>query len=261
MGSVGGTSGDLGGDVTITMDDVRGGPAGNDTSKPRWGKVLGFVRSDGTPVGDFPLDPAIHKSIAFVAWTCEGEFAADARSLLDRAGTAGGVGGAGEAGKMGEEGEGGGGELGSPGDAGGTLHQASDGRVWRYETLAIGARGTYALVAAPPGLAPVFRGEGGGGGGFNGEGEESHPIRLGLGDFIFYSMLVAQAAKEDFIALVVCFTCILVGLVSTLALLALYGKALPALPASIFLAVPFYFLADSLFLPLFKNVIVSGIAV
>ena len=47
-------------------------------------------------------------------------------------------------------------------------------------------------------------------------------IKLGLGDFIFYSVLV--------------------GLGATLLLLAVYQKALPALPISIALGMAFYFI-------------------
>jgi hypothetical protein len=69
---------------------------------------------------------------------------------------------------------------------------------------------------------------------------ERNSIRLGLGDFIFYSILVSKAALYSFTTFAACTLAILTGLGLTLLLLAVYGKALPALPISIFLGVTFY---------------------
>ncbi|RLN47604.1 hypothetical protein BBJ28_00005597 [Nothophytophthora sp. Chile5] len=54
------------------------------------------------------------------------------------------------------------------------------------------------------------------------EGDVDETIKLGLGDFVFYSVLVSRAAKYDFSAMIGCL-------------------ALPALPISILLAVMMYF--------------------
>lgn len=69
---------------------------------------------------------------------------------------------------------------------------------------------------------------------------DSNSIRLGLGDFIFYSVLVAKAAQHSFTTFAACTLVILAGLGGTLVLLSVYGHALPALPISIFLGVVIY---------------------
>jgi presenilin 1 len=75
-----------------------------------------------------------------------------------------------------------------------------------------------------------------------GSGKPSNSIRLGLGDFIFYSVLVGKAAQYSFATFAACTLVILSGLGGTLVLLSVYHHALPALPISIFLGVVFYLL-------------------
>ena len=74
-------------------------------------------------------------------------------------------------------------------------------------------------------------------------------IKLGLGDFIFYSVLVGRAAMYDMLTAMVSYVAVMAGLGTTLLLLALYKKALPALPISIGLGVLFYVLARLLLEP------------
>ncbi|KAL5544623.1 hypothetical protein UlMin_008407 [Ulmus minor] len=70
----------------------------------------------------------------------------------------------------------------------------------------------------------------------------SGAIKLGLGDFIFYSVLVGRAAMYDFMTVYACYLAIIAGLGITLMLLAFYQQALPALPVSVMLGVLFYLL-------------------
>jgi presenilin 1 len=78
---------------------------------------------------------------------------------------------------------------------------------------------------------------------------EQRSIKLGLGDFVFYSVLVGRAALYDIITVFVCFIAIVTGLFMTLLLLSIFRKALPALPFSIALGAMFYFLSRVYLVP------------
>lgn len=82
-------------------------------------------------------------------------------------------------------------------------------------------------------------------------------IRLGLGDFIFYSVLVSKAAQYSFATFTACMLVILAGLGGTLVLLSVYHHALPALPISIFLGVFFYLLTRAFVEPWIEAVLVT----
>ena len=60
------------------------------------------------------------------------------------------------------------------------------------------------------------------------EDEDDTGVKLGLGDFIFYSILVGKASQEaPWSVVIACYVCIVVGLVMTIFILCIMQKALP----------------------------------
>lgn len=70
---------------------------------------------------------------------------------------------------------------------------------------------------------------------------EERGVNIGLGDFIFYSLLIGLTCKgakiSDFHPVLAAFNTIVIGLILTLLLLATTNRALPALPISIALGI------------------------
>ncbi|KAL3907807.1 MAG: hypothetical protein SGILL_008721 [Bacillariaceae sp.] len=87
------------------------------------------------------------------------------------------------------------------------------------------------------------------------EKDGNNSIRLGLGDFIFYSVMCAKAAEYSFTAFFVCMLVIIAGLGGTLVLLSVFHHALPALPISILLGIFFYICTRYLIEPYIENIL------
>jgi presenilin 1 len=92
-------------------------------------------------------------------------------------------------------------------------------------------------------------------------GNHQESVKLGLGDFIFYSMLVAKAGQFDWCTLAACFLVILVGLSGTLLVVSIFRHAIPALPVSIGLGVLFYLMTRLFILPFITELNGLGVVV
>ena len=90
-----------------------------------------------------------------------------------------------------------------------------------------------------------------------GDEERERGIKLGLGDFVFYSVLVSRAALYDASTAAACFVAVMMGLGGTLFLLGVFRKALPALPISIFLGVSVYFCTRYAVTPMIAHVVIA----
>ncbi|GAM27601.1 hypothetical protein SAMD00019534_107770, partial [Acytostelium subglobosum LB1] len=75
-------------------------------------------------------------------------------------------------------------------------------------------------------------------------------VKLGLGDFVFYSVLVGRSQYHNIEVVFACFVAVMTGLFITMLLLAIFRRALPALPISIALGVLYYFVTSIFMSPM-----------
>ncbi|OON21740.1 Presenilin [Opisthorchis viverrini] len=87
---------------------------------------------------------------------------------------------------------------------------------------------------------------------------EERGVKLGLGDFVFYSLLIGRAALDgDVITVATCYVAILVGMCVTIIVLGITRRALPALPVSVACGILFYFVTSTVISP-FLQVVAVG---
>lgn len=94
----------------------------------------------------------------------------------------------------------------------------------------------------------------------NPEEQSKSGLKLGLGDFVFYSVLVARVSlNEDWITTVGCILAVLSGLVMTIFILVWKKRPLPALPISILFGILVYFLGTIALTPMIESLITGSL--
>ncbi|GAB0490061.1 hypothetical protein MMPV_001291 [Pyropia vietnamensis] len=88
-----------------------------------------------------------------------------------------------------------------------------------------------------------------------GVGTMGRHLKLGLGDYVFYSVLVSAASQFGLVTAVTTFVSIAAGLVGTLFLVVVYRQALPALPISIVMGLATYFVTRYVIHPFAANLL------
>ncbi|KAJ3077021.1 hypothetical protein HDU98_009422 [Podochytrium sp. JEL0797] len=91
------------------------------------------------------------------------------------------------------------------------------------------------------------------------DGDDQSGMKLGLGDFVFYSVLASRAALSDWVPTTAVTIALLTGLNFTIFLLVLWQKALPALPFSIAFGLLFYFTTGLCLVPFVNNLTVMPV--
>jgi uncharacterized membrane protein YdbT with pleckstrin-like domain len=85
------------------------------------------------------------------------------------------------------------------------------------------------------------------------EEDEERGVKLGLGDFCFYGILVTRAARLGWDLVILCVFAVILGLSLTLIVLKYLSRPLPALPFSLILGVVFFVIGAMTFRPFGTN--------
>jgi hypothetical protein len=85
-------------------------------------------------------------------------------------------------------------------------------------------------------------------------------VKLGLGDFCFYGILVTRAARLGWDLVILCLLAVILGLSVTLLMLAWAQRPLPALPCSLVLGVMFFAVGVATFRPFQETLTAARIA-
>lgn len=87
------------------------------------------------------------------------------------------------------------------------------------------------------------------------EDDDDSSLKLGLGDFVFYSVLIARASLFDWTTTIACTVAVLSGLAMTIFILFVFQKPLPALPISIAFGILFFFVSSVMLTPYAQSLI------
>lgn len=93
----------------------------------------------------------------------------------------------------------------------------------------------------------------------DGDDDDERGVRLGLGDFCFYGILVTRAARLGWDLVILCIFAVILGLGLTLLVLAFTQRPLPALPFSLILGVIFFMTGAMTFRPFDLQVRADGL--
>ncbi|KAI9019570.1 Presenilin-domain-containing protein [Phycomyces nitens] len=118
-----------------------------------------------------------------------------------------------------------------------------------------------ALGPDSPETPLVLESEGNGIQGEEEEEEDWNSVKLGLGDFIFYGVLIGRAAATDAITVCSCIIAILTGLSLTILILTVKRQPLPALPISILFGSLTYVIGSYMTTDMMANSFIDGVMI
>jgi presenilin 1 len=86
--------------------------------------------------------------------------------------------------------------------------------------------------------------------------DEEHSLKLGVGDFVFYSVLVGRSSLYDWITTIGTIISVFAGLVMTIMILVIKKRPLPALPISILLGILVFLVTSLTLSPMIESLVV-----